>query len=191
MQCGQTFEGGRCGRSQKWTSVLPACRAADYRTEVRGGGFWHLNTEDSNLDLQVTTIRSALETPGESSEFMERSCGNRSAKIGGRASETKSRRRNKMTTGKRVIDVVRLLLRPLPSEISNGSENAYFRTCHRPDMSMPREKVHLELDGAHLVLHPCSSRPHRATLIPFLFDWRLQIAKAAAATAAAETTSCN
>ena len=65
----------------------PACRAADYRTGVRGGGFCRLNTWDSNLDFQVTTIRSALETPGESSEFMERSRGNRSAKNGGREGE--------------------------------------------------------------------------------------------------------
>ena len=68
---------------------------------------------------------------------------------------------------------------------STGLKMHILETCRRPDLSMPREKVHLELDGAHLVLHPCSSRPHRATLIPFLFDWRLQIAKAAAA------TSCN
>ena len=69
----------------------------------------------------------ALETPGELSEFMERSRGNRSAKNGGREGETKSRRRNKMTTRKRVIDVVRLLFRPLPSETFNGSETAHAK----------------------------------------------------------------
>ena len=44
----------------------PACRAADYRTEVRGGGFWRLNTWDSNLDFQVTYYDhvSVLGTPG-------------------------------------------------------------------------------------------------------------------------------
>ena len=73
----------------------------------------------------------ALETPGELSEFMERSRGNRSAKNGGREGELDKeqraeRRRNKMTTRKRVIDVVRLLFRPLPSAKSNGSENAYL-----------------------------------------------------------------
>ena len=76
-----------------------------------------------NMDLQVTAIHSVLETPENRLNLWNEAAEiDRRRMAGGR--ETKSRRRNKMTTRKRVIDVVQLLFRPLPSEISNGSENA-------------------------------------------------------------------